>query len=1111
MTAPRQIIVSLCTALHLLLVYSVVAGAQPQTFDSLGARYDQETRPLLSRFCLECHSTDAKEGDLDLERFATLADVRQDTKPWQKAFEMLTLGEMPPEESDQPSADERDQLLGWVRQYLDAEALAQAGDPGPVVLRRLNNAEYTYTVRDLTGVELDPAREFPTEGAGGEGFTNVGNALAMSPSLLVKYLDAGKKIAAHAVLLPDGFRFSTSTMPGDWADEILGDIRALYATYSDTVALGLGSELGNVNVHGDTPLGLAGRLPLEKYLAAAATIAQQDEIQIGTVETIALKHELSASYLHSLWETLTAGEPSFLLDGFRERWRDATPDEAAALAAEVAGWQKTLFTFGPTGLIGRKGGRSRWMEAVSPLVTQVELRYAVLPAAEGQEGADTILDIVITDAGDGNEHDFVLLHQPRLVAADMPDILLSDLLQGGADTNAPADPAEPTEEPPTATEPVEAAWHCVPPVVLDASMFGKHPDGHEIDAHSLCVHAPAVIQIRLPAASTAGREFVSTASLDPDTGAEGSVQVLPVVHGVHPPPVIRSGLFTPEMSVIYSVVSSIFSDHQTVRFRGAILTGKGLAGENSAARRRINEAMDEYRQLFPPALCYTQIVPVDEVVTVLFHFREDDHLSRLMLEDAQRSRLDRLWTELQYVSESPLKQLDTLELQLEVVLGNPQYDSIVAMREPLYARGDEFRQELTDSEPHHLEALVEFATRVYRGRMTELMAEQLRGLYHQFRDHELPHDEAFRLTLARVFVASPFLYRLEDVPAETEPGPVSGAELANRLSYFLWSSLPDAELSAAAEEGRVTAGDTELLAQTQRMLHDPRVRRLATEFACQYLHIYDFDPLAEKSETHFPEFADLRGDMYEESILFFTDLFQNDGSLLGLLNADHTFVNDRLADFYGIQGIEGDVWHRLDGIQQHGRGGILALATTLAQQSGATRTSPILRGNWVSEVLLGERLPRPPKDVPQLADTVPEGLTERQLIELHSGQPACAKCHERIDPIGFALEEFDAIGRRRETSASGLPIDSHTRMPDGTEIEGLSGLRDYLLQTRRDQFLRQFCRKLLGYALAREVQLSDKPLLDDIMEKLRANDYRVSVAVEQIVTSDQFRKARGKE
>ncbi|MFP6767569.1 MAG: DUF1588 domain-containing protein, partial [Planctomycetaceae bacterium] len=218
---------------------------------------------------------------------------------------------------------------------------------------------------------------------------------------------------------------------------------------------------------------------------------------------------------------------------------------------------------------------------------------------------------------------------------------------------------------------------------------------------------------------------------------------------------------------------------------------------------------------------------------------------------------------------------------------------------------------------------------------------------------------------------------------------------------------------------------------------------------------------------------------------------------------------EQLAGFYGIPGVKGKQWRRVDGLRQFGRGGILGLATTLAKQSGATRTSPILRGIWISEVLLGEKLPRPPKNVPQLADSIPKGLTERQLIERHSSVASCAKCHARIDPFGFALENFDAIGRRREKDAGGLAIDTRTTLPDGTRIEGLTGLRNYLIKQRRNDFLRQFCRKLLGYSLGRQLQLSDRPLLDEMMTRLAKNGFRFSVAMETIVASRQFRMIRG--
>ena len=266
---------------------------------------------------------------------------------------------------------------------------------------------------------------------------------------------------------------------------------------------------------------------------------------------------------------------------------------------------------------------------------------------------------------------------------------------------------------------------------------------------------------------------------------------------------------------------------------------------------------------------------------------------------------------------------------------------------------------------------------------------------------------------------------------------------------------------------------------------------------------------------------------------FFTDLFQEDRSVLSLLDADHTFVNGALAKHYGfafpansgkpqvapsnetsaasLNLRESDIWKRVDGLREKGRGGILGFAATLSKQSGASRTSPILRGNWISEVVLGEKLPRPPKGVPVLPDEAPQGLTERQLIERHSNDAQCAKCHERIDPFGFALEGFDAIGRARSKDAGGLAIDTRVKLPDGTSFEGLDGLRSHLVNTRRDDFLRQFCRKLLGYALGRSVQLSDKPLLDTLLARLRENGHRAGTVIELIVLSPQFREVRGRD
>ena len=291
------------------------------------------------------------------------------------------------------------------------------------------------------------------------------------------------------------------------------------------------------------------------------------------------------------------------------------------------------------------------------------------------------------------------------------------------------------------------------------------------------------------------------------------------------------------------------------------------------------------------------------------------------------------------------------------------------------------------SEPKHLDMLLDFAARAYRRPLSQQERTELLDLYHSLRQKKnVSHEDAMRSVLARVLIAPAFLFHLEQPPPGKEPKPVNDWELASRLSYFLWSSIPDDELRQAAAAGRLH--DPKILAeQTARMLKSPKVRSLAIEFGTQWIHVRCFDELKEKNERLFPTFdASLRSAIYEESILFFQDLFQSDRPLERILDADYTFLNESLAKHYGIPGVAGPQWRRVDGVQKYGRGGILALASVLATESGASRTSPTLRGNWVSETLLGEKLPRPPPNVPRLREeeSGSDGLSVRQLVEKHA-------------------------------------------------------------------------------------------------------------------------------
>jgi hypothetical protein len=616
---------------------------------------------------------------------------------------------------------------------------------------------------------------------------------------------------------------------------------------------------------------------------------------------------------------------------------------------------------------------------------------------------------------------------------------------------------------------------------LDPGSFGKAVGGRPVDAESLGMIAPSVLEVRLPAELAAGREFVVSAALEPRAGAEGSVQLELTDR---PPSAEPLGRLRPGVPIVVN--------------RGG------------RAEARLSSSLEAFRRVFPAALCFRQIIPVDEVVTAIQFFRSDEPFARLMLDDAGRARLDRGWNELHYVSQDGIKVYQTFDQMLGFASQENQTAKVEAWRKPITAAYEAAVKVQSASEPRHLEALLAFAARAYRRPLSDREKAELGALYRKLRRDELGHDDAFRLVLARVLVSPEFLYRVERPGPGGEARPVSDWELASRLSYFLWASMPDGELFRLAAAGRLRDPDV-LAAQARRMVRDEKARGLATEFACQWLEIRDFDTHDEKSERHFPTFAQVRPELYEEAVRFFADLFARDGSILELLDTDHTFLNESLAKHYGIPGVAGPEWRRVDGVKAHGRGGVLAFGAILAKQSGASRTSPILRGNWLLESLLGERLPKPPKNVPQLPDdeTATDGLTVRQLVEKHRSVASCAACHSRIDPFGFALEAYDPIGRRRQKDLGDRPVDTRAELRDGTRFEGLDGLKGYLLTRRKEEFRRQFCRKLVGYALGRAVQLSDEPLIDKMLGRLDAGGNRFSVALEAIVRSRPFREHRG--
>ena len=394
-----------------LALSPVVQASAPPSFDMLDRDYDKSIRPILQQYCLTCHSTEKRKGDLDLQAYAKVSDFRQHPEVWQQMAEVLDRDEMPPKKNPKPTAEQRAQLRRWVAQGLDAEGAASPGDPGPVVMRRLTNVEYNNTVRDLTGIDLEPAREFPADGAAGEGFTNVSDALVISPETLDKYMAAAKNIAAHAVLLPDGVRFSEKSTRPDWTEEILTEIRQLYRQYTDPSA---STKVQLQGLTWDSKGG--GRIPLESYLAATLAYRERTKPE-QTLEQIAAERNLSAKYLKTLWNTLNEPDHSPLTDWVRQNWRVMRAADVANLAKQIRQWQDALTTFGSVGHF------KPWQKPANPIEESRTFRIKLEPTPHGAIS----LTLAARDAGDGSAGDIVEWQQPRLEAPGRPPILLRDL------------------------------------------------------------------------------------------------------------------------------------------------------------------------------------------------------------------------------------------------------------------------------------------------------------------------------------------------------------------------------------------------------------------------------------------------------------------------------------------------------------------------------------------------------------------------------------------------------------------------------------------------------------------------------------------------------------
>jgi hypothetical protein len=547
------------------------------------------------------------------------------------------------------------------------------------------------------------------------------------------------------------------------------------------------------------------------------------------------------------------------------------------------------------------------------------------------------------------------------------------------------------------------------------------------------------------------------------------------------------------------------------------------------------------------------------------YFRDDTPLMELILDEKGQKQLDRLWEEFDFAAsftartwvqyfvnqsgevqgkgeesgtERPVDHeitdaaviMKMRDAYLAKALEDPANDPIApqAIREHfdgINATLRNLEKEHVDGEPKQLEALLRFAARACRRPITKAERDDLIEYYHTLRNKSgLSHAGAIRDSIVSLLMSPDFLYRIDLLDTGTAPRttvlktssrvpsqPLSAYALASRLSYFLWASMPDEELLRHAAAGDLQRPDV-LLAQTRRMLKDERVRGMVTEFAGNWLQFRHFETINSVDRERFPHFTnDLREAMFQEPVRFITDAIRNDRSMLDLLFGRYTFVNPALAKHYGMPEVDGDqdAWVRVDDAGRYERGGLLPMAVFLTQNSPGLRTSPVKRGNWTVQRVLGEIIPPPPPVVPELpSDESKSDLPVRDMLAKHRENAICAACHAKFDSFGLAFEGYGPVGGARTKDLAGRPVDTAVTYPGGAQGTGLEGLLKFIRENRQQEFVNNFIRKLLAYALNRSLQLSDESIIEPMETGIAAKEYRMNWLFETIVTSPQFLNKR---
>ncbi len=405
--------------------------------------------------------------------------------------------------------------------------------------------------------------------------------------------------------------------------------------------------------------------------------------------------------------------------------------------------------------------------------------------------------------------------------------------------------------------------------------------------------------------------------------------------------------------------------------------------------------------------------------------------------------------------------------------------------------------------------LRDFSHRAWRGRGTEEDFAPLVEMLEDGLEQDLLFEKAVKVPLTAILVHPLFIFHVQESEGTKESYALEPHELASRLSFTIWGSISDERLLELADNGTLTQPEV-LREEVRRMLADDRAEALAHDFAGYWLGYEGFEDYSSVDKERYPEFTDsLRQAMFDEVILFVDGILRKGEPVTDALDSDYTYLNQKLAEHYGIDDVKGHFMRKVKLPADSPRGGVVTMAALLTKTSKPLRTSPVLRGDWILQEILGVHVPAPPDNIPLLSDddVSEDGLTFLEQLEKHRADPACAGCHSRMDPLGIALENFDPVGAWREKSHSGVEVTNSSELPNGEILTGVEGLKNYMLE-RQELFLEHLCYKFTAYALGRKVLATDQQLLEDMKEALVESDHQFSAILETLVLSEQFRMRR---